>query len=147
MFGRLKRFIKYALRYRPLSETTGVRTALNAVSTNGLPYCPAYEGDLLFSLIRRNGYRKCLETGFHTGSTALYLTTAIADHGGQVTSICLDDDESVERGLRLLRAADHAEHHRLIRQNSNRALPELFLSGERFDFIFMDGWNTILQKG
>ena len=142
MAGRLKRFVKKALRYQPLAETAGVRNAIDAVAAPGLPYCPQYEGDLLFSMIRTNGYQKCLELGFHTGSTALYLAAAVAEPGGQVTSICLDDDESVERGLNLLRNAGHAGRHRLIRQNSNEALPELFLSGKRFDFVFMDGWKT-----
>lgn len=142
MAGRLKRFVKKALRYQPLAETAGVRNAIDAVAAPGLPYCPQYEGDLLFSMIRTNGYQKCLELGFHTGSTALYLAAAVAEPGGQVTSICLDDDESVERGLNLLRNAGLAEGHRLIRQNSNQALPQLFLSGERFDFAFMDGWKT-----
>jgi len=142
MLQTLKRYIKDCLRYEPLIETKNTRKAIEAVSVDGLPYCPSYEGDLLFSLILANGFQKCLEVGFHTGSTALYLTEAVAGHGGLVTSICLDDDESVERGLRLLRTAGLVEHHRLIRKNSNRAVPELFLSGERFDFIFMDGWKT-----
>ena len=30
----------------------------------------------------------------------------------------------------------------MIRENSNRAVPEIFLSGEHFDFVFMDGWKT-----
>ena len=138
----LKSFVKNALRYKPLSETEGVRGAIDAAGVDGLPYCPPYEGDLLFSLIRKNGCRRCLETGFHTGSTALYMAAAVADRDGQVVSICVDDDESVQRGLELLRTTGHADRHRLIRENSNRALPELFLAGERFDFIFMDGWKT-----
>ncbi len=138
----LRRFISNKLRYVPLGATASVRTAINRAKSEGRPYCPPYEGDLLFSLIRANGYRRCLETGFLTGSTALYMATAIVDGDGDVTSICVDDDDSVEHGLRLLEDAGHHGIHRLMRVNSNRALPELFLGGERFDLIFMDGWKT-----
>ncbi len=138
----LRRFISNKLRYVPLGATASVRTAIDGAKREGRPYCPPDEGDLLFSLIRANGCRRCLETGFHTGSSALYMATAIADRDGDVTSICVDDDESVEHGLRLLEDAGHRGMHRLMRVNSNRALAELFLGGERFGLIFMDGWKT-----
>jgi predicted O-methyltransferase YrrM len=142
MLEFFKNILKKALRYTPLDETERVRQAIERVDVEALPYCPSFEGDLLFSLIRENKSEKCLETGFHTGSTALYLAAAIADHNGHVTSICLDDDETVERGLNLLDREGYTDNHRLIRQNSNKALPELYLSGEQFDFVFMDGWKT-----
>ena len=142
MLKRAKRFIKYLLRYEPLLETAKVRYAIEAVSKKNLPYCPSFEGDLLFSLIRVNRSQKCLEMGFHTGSTALYMVSAVADRGGHVTSVCIDDDERVERGLQLLSNEGYIKHHHLIRKNSNIAIPEMFLSDKRFDFIFMDGWKT-----
>jgi predicted O-methyltransferase YrrM len=138
----LKNLIKKVLFYKPLPETKAIREAIEAVSTGGMPYCPASEGDMLFSLIEENVSKSCLEIGFYTGSTALYLAKAIKNRGGQVTSICLDDDESVARGLSLLDREGVADQHQLIRKNSNLALPELILSGANFDFIFMDGWKT-----
>jgi predicted O-methyltransferase YrrM len=137
-----KNLIKKVLFYKPLPETKAVREAIEAVRTNDLPYCPASEGDMLFSLIEENASKSCLEIGFYTGSTALYLAKAIKSRGGQVTSICLDDDESVARGLNLLNQEGVAGQHQLIRKNSNLALPELILSGAKFDFVFMDGWKT-----
>lgn len=142
MIQAVKRYIKIALHYEPLLETANVRAAVKAATVNGLPYCAPDEGDLLFSLIRANGHCKCLETGFHTGSTALYMAAAVEDRDGRVVSICVDDDESVERGLELLRTTGHDGRHRLVQANSNRALPQMFLAGDRFDFIFMDGWKT-----
>jgi len=138
----MKRMIKSALKYNPLVETYSVRNAIENIIVDGLPYCPPYEGDLLFSLIRKNKFKNCLETGFYTGSTALYLAAAVSDHKGHVVSICLDDDESVEQGIQLLQKEGLSDFHHLVRKNSNLALPEFFLSGERFDFIFMDGWKT-----
>ena len=142
MLKTAKRYIKSLLRYQPLAETSGIRAIIDAAATNGLPYCPADEGDLLFSLIRSKGYSRCLETGFHTGSSALYMAAGVDAHDGSVISICIDDDESVNRGLDLVRAGGYENRHELIRANSNTALPELFLAGRRFDFIFMDGWKT-----
>ena len=142
MIEATKQLIKNVLRYKPLLETASIRNAVETSKIEGLPYCQAYEGDFLYSLIRKNNFQSCLEIGFHTGSTALYLSAAVADCGGNVISICLDDDESVERGLRLLQTEGYTSCHRLVRKNSNIALPEFFLSGERFDFVFMDGWKT-----
>ncbi|MBT3991780.1 MAG: class I SAM-dependent methyltransferase [Rhodospirillaceae bacterium] len=142
MLRSLKRFANKLLAYQPLPGTVKIRRAIDDNIKNGLPYCPAYEGDLIFSIIQTNKYCRFLETGFHTGSTALYMAAAGSELNAQTTSICLDDDEGVERGLRLLQNAGYSDQHRLIRKNSNVALPELFLAGESFDFIFMDGWKT-----
>ena len=142
MIRAVKRYLKFALHYEPLLETADVRAAIEVATESGLPYCSPDEGDLLFSLIRANGYSKCLETGFHTGSTALYMSAAVEDRDGRVVSICVDDDEMVERGLKLLRTSGHDGRHRLVRTNSNRVLAKMFLADVRFDFIFMDGWKT-----
>ena len=138
----LKHWLKSFLQYLPLEETLNVRNIITSAYQGNLPFCPPYEGDLLYSLIRSNNFKACLETGFLTGSSALYMSAAIADRDGHVTSVCLDNDQSIDQGLSLLRNAGHIGQHRLIRSNSNRAIPDLFLSGERFDLIFMDGWKT-----
>lgn len=142
MIAHLKQFLKDLLQYEPLENSTEVRGAIDVISKNGLPYCPPEEGDLLYSLIRENRYSRCLETGFHTGSTALYMLSAVADRGGDVVSICVDDDETVERGLQLVHDSGLGPRHQLIRNNSNIALPELFSAGHKFGLIFMDGWKT-----
>jgi len=142
MFQAVKRSVEKILRYQPLTKTAAVRKAIAAAAVNGLPHCPAEEGDLIFSLIQTNGYNRCLETGFHTGSTALYMAAGVEDGKGSVASICIDDDESTERGLELLRNSGQDGRHKLIRENSNKTLSEMFLAGDRYDFIFMDGWKT-----
>ncbi len=138
----LKNLIRGALRYTPLDTTADVRRVVEANRVAHLPYCPTPEGDLLHTLIRENGFRQCLETGFHTGSTALYMVDAVAGSDGSVTSITLDDDDGVARGMALLKAGGQSGRHRLIRDNSNQALPEFLKAGEQFDLIFMDGWKT-----
>ncbi len=142
MFKTLRRVIKSTLRYQPLPDTSPIRAAIDAASVPGLPYCPPDEGDLIYAAIQQGGYTRCLETGFHTGSSALYMCAAIAQRGGSVTSICVDDDETVQRGISLLETYGARDHHTLIRANSTKVLAEKFLAGERFDFIFVDGWKT-----
>lgn len=138
----IKNIIKRLLLYQPLPQTAKVRAIIDQHRDGTLPYCPDDEGDLIFSLVRKHEFRACLETGFHTGSTALYLAEAVSDKGGKVTSICVDDNKKLQRGLKLLATEQHDKKHQLIIENSNKVLPELFNSSKRFDFIFVDGWKT-----
>ncbi len=138
----LKRHLTNFLKYRPLKETAPIREAIEARRLYGYPYCRPEEGDLLYLLLQEGERRDCLEMGFHTGSTALYMAASTADHGGHVTSVCLDNEADTARGEELLRENGVADRHRLLKDNSNRILPELFLAGEKFDFVFMDGWKT-----
>lgn len=142
MLDSVKNWLKKILQYEALAETANVREIINAVRNSGQPYCPDEEGDLLFSLIRKHGYKNCLEVCFYTGSSALYMCDAVAIHSGHVTSICIDGDDAVAPGMKMLRDAGYANTHDLIQENSNQALPRKFLSNEKFDFIFIDGWKT-----
>ena len=138
----MKRHLKKFLRYKPLAETALIREAIESKRIAGYPYCRPEEGDLLYLLLQEGGRRDCLEMGFHTGSTALYMAKSTADRGGHVTSVCIDNDADAARGEKLLRENGVVAQHRLLKDNSNRALPELFLAGEKFDLVFMDGWKT-----
>ena len=142
MLGVLKRAVKNLLRYEPLPQTAAIRETIDIHNVDGQPFCPSSEGDLIYSLITKNDFKNCLEVGFFTGSTALYIAAATAPLKGRATSICLDKDDVVVRGQALLQSEGYSELHRVIRQNSNIALPELFSSGEQYDFVFVDGWKT-----
>ena len=142
MLETLKQLINKYLSYKPIPETAEIRGVIRQQRIENLPYCSDDEGDLIFSLIQKHQFKACLETGFHTGSTALYLAKAVSHTDGEVTSVCLDDEEKLQRGRKLLAVKGHDKVHRLTVENSNTALPELFSSGERFDFVFIDGWKT-----
>ena len=142
MLNSLKQSINKYLAYKPIPETSEIRHLIRQQRIENLPYCSEDEGDLIFNLIQKHQFKACLETGFHTGSTALYLAKAVSHTGGEVTSICLDDEQKLQRGRKLLSLEGYDKVHRLIVENSNRVLPELFSSGERFDFVFIDGWKT-----
>ena len=142
MLSVLKRAVKGLLTYEPLPETEAVRNAIEASRKAGQPFCPSSEGDLIFSLITENGFKSCLELGFYTGSTALYIAAAIAPRDGRLISICIDDEEIIERGKDLLRSQGYEGLHKVICKNSNIVVPELYVADERFDFVFVDGWKT-----
>ena len=142
MLETLKQLVKKYLAYQPIPATAEIRGVIRQQRKENLPYCSDDEGDLIFTLIQKHQFRACLETGFHTGSTALYLAKAVSHTGGVVTSICVDDEKKLQRGRTLLALKEYDKFHRLIVENSNKVLPELFGSGERFDFVFIDGWKT-----
>lgn len=136
-------FCKKLLAYSPRPETSRVRNFLQSVRTPERPYCPEWEGDLLYLLIVRNRLRSCLEIGFGTGSTALYALEALdSAGGGELTSIDFSPDNFNALGKANVQALPFASRHALIEENSNTALPRLFAQGSRFDFVYVDGWKT-----
>jgi predicted O-methyltransferase YrrM len=137
----LRRFLKNLLAYRPSGETADVRRLLDRPDLAGRPFCPPDEGDLLFRLIRRHECRDMLETGFGTGSTALYMLSASAPLGGKVTSIDWSPTEFNRLGRETVALSGHGDRHEHIEKLSQLALPELMLSGRRFDCVLFDGWR------
>lgn len=139
----IKRLIKSVLAYHPHPETEAVRQFLDTVREPGLPFCPPWEGDLIHRLITRNKLARCLEIGFGTGSTAVYMLDAVEGMAGaEVTSIDLGGDSMNDLGQRNLARHRHGAPHTLLLENSNTAVPRLFAEGRRFDFIYVDGWKT-----
>ena len=142
MTNIFKDTLKHFFKYNPLPETAAVRDVISRKEDIKPLTCPFHEGDFLYLLIRNNKFRDCLETGFKTGSTALYMAFAVAKEKGSVTSICMDEPETVKIGLSLLADLDCLRFHTLINKNSNTALPELFYSRKNFDLVYVDGWKT-----
>lgn len=136
----VKRYLKQALKYRPLPETAAVRQLIDNYRISGLPFCPPDEGDLLYCLANEKSNPCCLEIGFATGSTALYLL--FGSGSGSVVSIDYRQSDFDYLGTRLVARSGMGDRHRLIEENTNLVLPELFRRGERFDVMFLDGWKT-----
>jgi len=139
---KFKDLLKERLKQKLNKATCIVENKINQHYRYNLPYCPPHEGNFLSSLISKNAFKNCLEIGFYTGSTALYLTHAISKINGSVTSICIDDKKTIERGIQLLATLNYEKYHKLLKGNSNEVLPTLFLTSQKFDFIFVDGWKT-----
>jgi predicted O-methyltransferase YrrM len=138
----LKQLVKRLLEYRPRTDTGVVREALQPLrAEGGLPVCPPWEGDLVFETLKDIGATSCLEIGFHTGSTALYMLHALRENGGTVVSIEPRPDGI--RGFDTVASFDAAQaRHDVIEALSHDALPQILADGRTFDFIFVDGWKT-----
>lgn len=137
----IRQLLKSWLTYKPKAETGIVRQQLARPALNGFPFCPPDEGDLLFSLIREQECRDMLETGFGTGSTALYMLHASEPLAGTVTSIDWSPTEFNQLGRDTVSASGMQDRHRHIEKLSQLALPELMLAGKQFDCVLFDGWR------
>lgn len=138
----MKALIKRWLRYEPLPATAEIRQILNIDRVPGRAYCPDDEGDLIHSLIRQHGYRRCLQTGFGTGSTALYMLQATEGGDGTVLSLDWSPNNFNEIGRRHLAGTRFERRHTLIEEPSYRGMARLLLENATFDFVFLDGWKT-----
>lgn len=128
----------------PLQSTRDVaqRVAEAQLSHRGLPFCPPHEGDLIYQLASAPSDR-CLEIGFATGSTALYLLAGIeGKENGEVVSIDFKQSDFEYLGCRMVSQSANASRHTLIEGNTNTVLPEMFKDGVRFDLAFLDGWKV-----
>ena len=138
----MKRVLKRLLAYRPLDDTAAVRAALEPLRReDGLPVCPPWEGDLIHETISGIRAADCLEIGFHTGSSAVYMLNAVRPFAGTVTSI--EPNPENARGFATVAAYDPLANHKVIESLSHEALPRLLSDGRRFDFIFLDAWKTL----
>lgn len=142
MIKMLTRWIRCLAQYDPLKDTARVRAELDADSTDGWPRLPDFYGDLIYMIIRRHGFKRCLQTGFFTGASAAYMAEAVTEAGGEVISISVDEPSHREIGQRLLKRLNYDGRHQYIDANSNRVVAKYFVDGETFDFIYLDGWKT-----
>lgn len=142
MIESFKELLKRALRYQPLENSRAPREFIASVDDGKSPYCPPQEGDLLNALITRYGCVNCLEIGFATGSTAIYILDALKSANGTLISIDTPMGDMNEIGKANLSKSGDWKAHRLILETSVTALPRLFNEGEKFDLIFVDGWKT-----
>src|SRR5262245_35855340 len=135
----IRRLAKAALRYEPLAETRNIRALIAHDRVAGRPYCPEDEGDLIYGLIRDGGYKHCLQTGFGTGSTALYMLHAVGSNG-RVISIDWSDTNFNEVGKTNLKRAGLCRQHTLIEESSHAVMPR-FSKADSIGFVFIDGWK------
>jgi predicted O-methyltransferase YrrM len=137
-----KETTKRLLAYQPLVATESVRRCLSETHEDAAPYCPPAEGDLLYTLVTAHRLARCLQVGFATGSTALYMLAGAVPLGGEVVSIDLPAARFNALGLDNVERAGFASSHRLIEENSALALPQLHAAGACFDLVVADGWKT-----
>lgn len=138
----MKALAKRLLHYEPQAATAEIRRILNTDRVPGRAYCPDSEGDLIHALITAHDYRRCLQTGFGTGSTALYMLLATERSAGTVLSLDWSPNNFNEIGRRHLAGTRFEPRHTLVEEPSYKAMSRLLQAETPFDFVFLDGWKT-----
>jgi len=124
-----------------LGNSSGMRNSTTRTGAH-LHTPPHYEGDLIFSLILEGGYSHCLETGFATGSTAVYMLFATKEVEGTVVSIDIAGQQRNDLGLRNVERSGFKRRHTFLENDSIRVLAKFMLEERGFDFVYIDGWKT-----
>lgn len=94
------------------------------------------EGEYLHELVRANGFRKTLETGFGLGVSAASIMTASRGRHVAIDPFQADYDNC---GLKNLERLGLTESLEFYADYSHIVLPRLLGQGRTFEFIFIDG--------
>ena len=94
------------------------------------------EGEYLHALVRENGFRKTLETGFGLGLSAASIMTASRARHVAIDPFQSNYDDCGLKNLERLGLTPNLEFHA---DYSHCVLPRLLEAGRTFEFIFIDG--------
>jgi len=94
------------------------------------------EGEYLHELVRANGFRRTLETGFGLGVSAASIMTASRARHVAIDPFQRDYDDCGLKNLERLGLTPNLEFHA---EYSHSVLPRLLAQGRTFEFIFIDG--------
>jgi predicted O-methyltransferase YrrM len=94
------------------------------------------EGKYLHDLIKKNNFKKTLETGFGLGLSAASIITASQSKHVGIDPFQSNYDNYGLKNIEKLGLKDHLEFYA---DYSHSVLPKLLKEGRTFDFIFIDG--------
>jgi predicted O-methyltransferase YrrM len=100
---------------------------------------PESDGELLYELVVKNGYKRALEIGTSTGHSAIYIAWALSKTGGKLITIEIDEGR-YRQALENFKAAGLSDYIDARLADAHDLVKEL--KGP-FDFIFCDadkGW-------
>jgi hypothetical protein len=101
--------------------------------------------EAIYRLVRARRPARALEIGMAYGISSLAIMSGLVDGGSNGTLTSIDPNQSTDyRGLGRyqLERNGYGDRHRLIERVDYLALPDLVAAGERFDFIYIDGWHS-----
>ncbi len=98
------------------------------------------EGNYIEKIIKKYNFKNCLEIGMANGLSSIYI---LKNKDTKLISIDpFQTEQWKNEGLKFLKKLKLEKNHTLIQTKSYEALPELLKNGDKFDFIFIDGWHT-----
>ncbi|HLN75010.1 MAG: O-methyltransferase [Methylococcaceae bacterium] len=95
---------------------------------------PESDGQLLYDLIVKNGYKKAVEIGTSTGHSGIWIAWALSKTGGKLITIDIDKDRQKE-AVENFKKAGLSEYIDVRLGDAHELVPEL--KGQ-FDFVFSD---------
>lgn len=102
----------------------------------------AARGEALRTIVRREGARTCIETGFAYAMSASFILEAMLESCDAPKLLSIDPFQTANwrgAGRRHLREAGVEGFHELAEDRSELELPRLVAAGRRFDAAFIDG--------
>jgi predicted O-methyltransferase YrrM len=94
------------------------------------------EGEYLHELVKKNGFKKTLETGFGLGLSAASIMTASQSRHVAIDPFQANYDSCGLKNIKRLGLSAKLEFHA---DYSHSVLPHLLNQGRTFEFIFIDG--------
>ncbi|HKR64505.1 MAG TPA: class I SAM-dependent methyltransferase [Thermoanaerobaculia bacterium] len=99
---------------------------------------------LVERMIQKTAATSAIEVGMAFGISSLAIASSLLRRD-ETRYVVIDPHQShgwKNAGVHLLRRAGLADMVQLIEEPSQLVLPRLAAQGERFDFVFIDGWHT-----
>lgn len=106
---------------------------------------PEVDGQTLFDIIVKNGYKNALEIGTSTGHSAIWIAWALSKTGGKLLTVEIDKKRH-EQALKNFKDAGLSQYIDARLADAHDLVPEL---ENVFDFVFIDAdknWYTNYAK-
>lgn len=99
---------------------------------------PVTYAEAIFNFCREHNFKKGLEVGFDSGTSALAFLRACPE----ASLVSMDIAETLAEGARMIQQEipDWQERHVLLRSTDSRSfLPRMLENYDRFDYVYIDG--------
>ncbi len=116
--------------------------AVEALKQSAGEGLPPSEGRLLYDLIVTKGYKRALDVGTGSGSSALWFGLAVKKNGGEIITVEIDPETADAARERFQQAGLSG----VIDSRINDALREIPVIRGQFDFVFMDPGMPLDKK-